>query len=113
MNNRPTSTRIIKVTFGTLGLLAVASPVARAQQARWGGGFGGGETRTIAASTGQTRWAAGWGGQQPGQKIAAPPASEPAPRTIWAAGWGGEPDRTVKNTDLAARSAAAQHRHKR
>src|SRR3954447_3542069 len=94
---------IIKITFGTLGLLGVVTPMARAEPARWGGGFGGGETRTLAAPVRQTRWAAGWGGEQAGQKVRPPVASEPAPRTYWSAGWGGEPEKTAGSTDLARR----------
>jgi hypothetical protein len=97
---------IIKITFGTLGLLAMVTPLAQAEPARWGGGFGGGETRRTPADAGQTRWAAGWGGQQSEQKVVTPARSEPAPRTYWSAGWGGEQEKTagtVKNTDLARR----------
>jgi hypothetical protein len=97
---------VIKVTFGTLGLLALVTPLAQAEPARWGGGFGGGETRSIPAGAGQTRWAAGWGGQERDQKVATPARPEPAPRTYWSAGWGGEqenPVKTVDSTDLARR----------
>jgi uncharacterized membrane protein len=92
---------MIQYTLGALGMLVAAAPMAHAEQARWGGGFGGGDVpAAVAPAPTQTRWAAGWGGQT--AEKATVGHNAPSVRATWAAGWGGEPTREEVKADLAA-----------
>jgi hypothetical protein len=90
----------------------MAAPLARADEprpatteARWGGGFGGGNEVRAAKepATVTNSWAAGWGGEK-SPKVPGTLQHEPQARTYWAGGFGGERTAQESKVDMAANS---------